>query len=221
MSSSHLLPAIRRHSCGRQCAECLEQYKTQMWKQSAGPKRAEWVWRVLVAGKFRLTWVSCEESGRHRRPMGQGIGGALVDPYPAGRALVSQAAEEPIVRPYAAHNDKRDGSRDAHRIVMLRPLPLPASECHHSGKGSRSVRQANPGIAEGKREGPRVPAAVRRSPPPWRGRRRNTEGPRSAHDEFPAYGPPIDRRPAPAVPGFDRSAPTWTIATCPGCGSSW
>jgi len=137
-----------------------------MWKQSAGPKRAEWVWRVLVAGKFRLTWVSCEESGRHRRPMGQGIGGALVDPYPAGRALVSQAAEEPIVRPYAAHNDKRDGSRDAHRIVMLRPLPLPASECHHSGKGSRSVRQANPGIAEGKREGPRVPAAVRRSPPP-------------------------------------------------------
>jgi hypothetical protein len=54
--------------------------------------------------------------------------------------LVSQAAEEPVVGSLHQAMMPTTVTAGPHLIVMLQTLPLSASECHHSEKGSRSVR---------------------------------------------------------------------------------
>ena len=73
-----------------------------------------------------------------------------------------------------------------HLIVMLQTLPLSASECHHSGEGvAVGPTRRTPASQRGKREGPRVSAAVRRSPHIGVAAEETPAGTRSTHDEIP------------------------------------
>jgi len=133
--------------------------------------------------------------------------------------LVSQAAEEPVVGSLHQAMLPTTVTAGPHLIVMLQTLPLSASECHHSGEGvAVGPTRRTPASQRGKREGPRVSAAVRRSPHIGVVAEETPPGTRSAHDEIPANGPLVDQR---LAQQFPRSALTWTIPTYPGCRSSW
>ena len=138
-------------------------------------------------------------------------------PMPRKPALVSQAAEEPVVGSLHQAMLPTTVTAGPHLIVMLQTLPLSASECHHSEKGSRSVRHGAP------RHRREVNARALASPLPFGdhhtvcGRRRNDAGTRSVHDEFSANGPLFDQRLAQQFPVCTQvDDPTY-----PGCRSSW
>jgi len=100
--------------------------------------------------------------------------------------LVSQAAEEPVVGSLHQAMLPTTVTAGPHLIVMLQTLPLSASECHHSGEGvAVGPTRRTPASQRGKREGPRVSAAVRRSPHIGVAAEETPAGTRSTHDEIP------------------------------------
>jgi len=152
----------------------------------------------LRGGRARLYGLSCDElsaaTGRWAADKGDLNGPCLK------ATLVSQAAEEPVVGSLHQAMLPTTVTAGPHLIVMLQTLPLSASECHHSEKGSRSVRH---GALRHRRQ---VDARAHASPLPFGDHRTSVWPPKKRPRELDRHTTRSRQRPAgrpapgPAVP---------------------